>query len=272
METFLSFFENMPAWQKLSWIIVCISANWLVELGIPLMSFNYKKWRHAGVNLVFLSIDMLLNVLIGIATLGLFAWMATNQFGLLYRIDLPLWAELLIAIAALDFMAQYLVHFLLHKVKFMWRFHMVHHSDTHVDATTATRHHPIDYLFREVFAFVTVLALGIPLAFYVFYRMLTLFFGYFTHANIALPMWLDKVLNVVFVTPNMHKFHHHHELPWTDSNYGNILSIWDRMFGTLTYEDPKDVHYGLDLLDHNRDEDILYQLKVPFDASVKYKD
>jgi len=84
-----------------------------------------------------------------------------------------------------------------------------------------------------------------------------------------MPKKLDKIISYVFVTPNMHKFHHHFEMPWTDTNFGNIFSIWDRMFGTLTYDDPKKVTFGLDLLDSTKDQDILYQLKIPFNKDIK---
>ena len=123
----------------------------------------------------------------------------THQFGLLFLIDFPIWVEILISILVLDFFAQYLIHYLLHKIPFMWRFHMIHHSDTTVDATSATRHHPGDYVMREVFALLGIILLGIPLAYYIFYRMITVFFGYFTHANIYLPKTLDKIISLVFV-------------------------------------------------------------------------
>jgi sterol desaturase/sphingolipid hydroxylase (fatty acid hydroxylase superfamily) len=269
MENFLNFFESMPSWQKLVWIFICISANWVVELIIPLVKFDYKKLKHAGINMVFLAMDVSLNLIFGILSVGVFIWLSKNQFGVLNMVDLPIWVELLIAIAVLDFSAQYLVHYLLHKVPFMWRFHMVHHSDTTVDATSATRHHPGDYAFREVFALIVIVLFGIPLAYYLFYRMATVFFTYFTHANFYMPKKLDKIISYVFVTPNMHKFHHHFEMPWTDTNFGNIFSIWDRMFGTLTYDDPKKVIFGLDLLDSSKDQDILYQLKIPFNKDIK---
>ena len=67
----------------------------------------------------------------------------------------------------------------------------------------------------------------------------------------------------------MHKFHHHFERPWTDTNFGNIFSFWDRLFGTLVYDDPKDVSYGLDVLPADKDQNILYQLSVPFRKDVK---
>jgi sterol desaturase/sphingolipid hydroxylase (fatty acid hydroxylase superfamily) len=269
MDSFLNFFETMPSWQKLVWIFICISANWIVELIIPLVTFNYKKLKHAGVNMVFLAMDLSINLLFGVLTLGIFIWLNSNEFGLLYLIDLPIWIELLIAILVLDFSAQYVVHYLLHKIPFMWRFHMVHHSDTNVDATSATRHHPGDYLMREVFALIVIILFGIPLAYYLFYRMVTVFFAYFTHANFYMPKTIDKILSLVFVTPNMHKFHHHFEMPWTDTNFGNIFSFWDRIFGTLTYDDPKKVTFGLDLLDSTKDQDILYQLKIPFNKDIK---
>jgi len=122
---------------------------------------------------------------------------------------------------------------------------------------------------REVFALIAIIAFGIPIAFYLFYRVLSVFFAYFTHANISLPKGVDRALSYLIVTPNMHKFHHHFERPWTDTNFGNIFSIWDRVFGTLVYDDPKKIVYGLDVLDDSRDEDVWYQFKVPFDKNIK---
>ena len=269
MESFLAFFEHMPSWQKLIWILVCLIFSWSLEGAFPLFNFKYKKWKHAGVNLLFLATTLIINILFGIATISVFSYITINQIGLLHLIELPLWAELLIAILFLDLVAQYVVHYLLHKIKWMWKFHMIHHSDTKVDATTGTRHHPGDYIFREIFALIAVVLLGAPLSFYIFYRITTIFFTYVTHANFNIPHWLDKSLSYVFITPNAHKFHHHFERPWTDTNFGNIFSVWDRLFGTFVYDDPKKIVYGLDVLDGKLDEDIAYQFKVPFDTSIK---
>lgn len=269
MENFLAFFETMESWQKLAWIFVCLSFTWVLEGAVPLISFGYKKWKHAGVNLVFLATSVLINLLFGIATVGLLEWAEADGFGLLYMIDLPLWAGLLLGVMLLDFIAQYVAHYLLHKVKWMWKFHMIHHSDTKVDATTGTRHHPGDYFVREIFSLGAVLVFGIPFAIYMFYRIATVLFTYLSHANITVPVWIDKPLSMVFITPNMHKFHHHFERPWTDTNFGNIFSLWDRIFGTLVYDDPRKVKYGLDVLPDEHDEDVMYQFKVPFDNSIE---
>lgn len=272
MDQFLQFFETMPAWQKFTWVIVVLSIFWILEGYYALVKFNYKKWQHAKTNFALLGFVMIINVLFGMITAGIFIWLDAAAFGLLQLIDLPIVIELLLSILVLDLIAQYFVHFLLHKIRWMWRLHIVHHSDTHVDASTGTRHHPFDFLIRESFALIAVIIMGMPVSFYLFYRILSVFFTYFTHANIGLPTGVDKLLSYVIVTPNMHKFHHHHELPWTDSNYGNMLSIWDRIFGTFTYDDPSKIRYGIDLITDETTADKLgYQLNIPFNKNIKLK-
>lgn len=269
MESFLNFFETMPTWQRLVWVVSCLVVCWILEGNFPLFNFSYRKWKHAGVNFVFLATTMIINVIFGIVTVGVFVWIKQYHIGLTYYIDLPIWLELLICVLIFELMAQYTVHYMLHRVKWMWKFHMIHHSDTHLDATSGTRHHPGDFIMREIFALGAVVVTGAPAGYYFFYRFCTIFFTYFTHANINLPVWIDKPLSLVFITPNMHKFHHHYQRPWTDTNFGNIFSIWDRLFGTFVYDDPKKIHYGLDVLDGTKDENIRYQFKIPFDKTIK---
>jgi len=110
-----------------------------------------------------------------------------------------------------------------------------------------------------------------PVSFYFLYRMITGPFTYFNHENISLPL-LDKSLSCVIVSPNTHKFHHHHELPWTDRNFGNVLSIWDPIFRTFIYGDPTKKVYGLDTSNHTADEDVVFQLGMPFNKEVKSVD
>jgi len=269
MENILQFFAELPNHYKLLWVLICLSVSWLLEFAVPLIQLDYRKWRHAGVNLIFFSTSLVINILFGIATVGIFFWTSQHEFGLFYLIHLPVWVELLLAVMILDFVAQYVAHYLLHRVAWMWKFHLVHHSDTKVDATTGTRHHPGDYLIRELFALAVIFLTGMPVAFYIIYRIASILFTYFSHANIGLPIWVDKLISIIFITPNMHKFHHHYERPWTDSNFGNIFSFWDRIFGTLVYGDPKQVQYGVDVVDPSKSEDILYQFKLPFNSSIK---
>ena len=268
LEQFLSMFEAMPAWQKLGWIVLCMSANLIVESVRPLFSGGFRSWAHTRTNLTFLATTMAINVAFGAAAVGLFEWTAATGFGLIHWVAMPLWLQLLVTVMTLDLIAQYTVHYLLHNWKWMWRLHMVHHSDTHVDVTTGTRHHPIDFVCRETFALIGVIVTGAPVAFYGFYRIVTVFFTYWNHSNVALPLAVDKALSWLVVTPNMHKFHHHHEVPWTDRNYGNVLSVWDRVFGTFVYGDTADVVYGLDITDPAQSDNIKYQMGLPFNRSV----
>lgn len=271
MESFLHFFETLPTPFKLLWVIGVLTVFWIAEGYYSFIKFDYKKWQHARVNFVLLGFVFLINFLFGLLTVGVFAWLTTQEFGLLYLIELPVWLELILAILVLDFIAQYGVHYLLHKIPLFFRLHIVHHSDTHVDASTGTRHHPLDFVLRETFALIAVIIMGMPIAFYLFYRILSVLFTYFTHANIRMPKKLDKALSFVIVTPYMHKFHHHWELPWTDSNYGNMFSIWDRCFGTFVYGNPNEIRYGLDILSDDTSEDIAFQLKAPFNKQIPYK-
>lgn len=265
MDAFLLFFEEMPTWQKLLWVMVSLGLSWVLEGTLPLVRLSYRKWRHAGVNAVFLGTSLLINTLFSVATVAAAAWTHAHGIGLLHWIELPVWAELLVALVALDLLAQYVAHYLLHRIRWMWRLHVVHHSDTKVDATTGARLHPGDYAVREVFALAGMVLTGAPLAFYLVYRIVTIFFTFVTHANFAPPRWLDASLSLIFVTPNMHKFHHHFERPWTDTNFGGILSVWDRMFGTFVYGDPRQVRYGVDVSDPARDEDVAHQFRLPFE-------
>lgn len=269
MQEFLAFFEDMPSWQKFLWVLSCLSFSWLFEAASPLFTFNYNKTKHFAKNLIFLACSMLINLTLGIITIGYFNSLNTYQFGILHLIDLPIWLELIISILVLDLIAQYTVHVLLHKVRWMWKLHLVHHSDTQVDASTGTRHHPGDYLLREVFSLIAVGILGAPLAFYLAYRIATIFFTYLSHANFQLPQRLDYIISLLFISPNMHKFHHHYKRPWTDSNYGNIFSIWDRIFGTFVYADAQKIKYGLDVLEDETSTDVVYQFKLPFNKSIK---
>ena len=130
----------------------------------------------------------------------------------------------------------------------MWKFHMVHHADTHVDTTTANRHHPGESVLRAVFTMFGVFICGAPIWLLMMYQSLSVVATQFNHANIRLPLWIDKALSWFLVSPNMHKVHHHYMRPQTDSNYGNIFSVWDRLFGTYNDTPVEQIQYGLDVL------------------------
>jgi sterol desaturase/sphingolipid hydroxylase (fatty acid hydroxylase superfamily) len=220
------------------------------------------------VNLVFLSTSFIVNIILGSVTVLVCLWVTKNHIGLLNWVEMPLWLKLLMAVFVMDLFAQYIPHYLMHKVKAFWRFHVVHHSDTHVDVSTGTRHHPGEWVIRESFTMVGIVVMGLPVGLYFMHRSFQALFTYFNHANISLPKWLDRAIGWVFVSPDMHKFHHHHKRPWTDMNFANSFSIWDRIFGTLVYDDVNKIKYGIDTLDETLDENIGFQMKLPFDYSI----
>lgn len=268
MEQFIHELNQLPDSTRVGLLFGSLLATLALESLIPNIEFGYRKLRHVATNMVFILTS-------GIISLGL-AFLAYGivditrlEFGLFYIIGIPLWMQLVISLVLLDFFGQYLVHVCLHRYKWMWKLHLVHHSDTTVDASTGTRHHPGDILVRELLIFSVIVCVGIPAAFYVLYRIITPFFAYFTHANIRLPTDLDRALSWIIVTPHMHKFHHHFERPWTNSNYGNILSCWDRMFGTFVYDNPDDIHYGLDTVDGQYDLNLAFQFSLPFNKTIK---
>jgi len=263
MDALIAFFDDLPTVHKFIWVMGCLSIGMLIEGVRPFFRSSFS-WPHLRTNLALMGSTIAINAIVGALSVGVFEWVALEQIGLLSIVEWSAAAEFVVALLALDLIGQYLVHYILHKQPLLWRLHTVHHSDTHVDVTTGTRHHPIDFLIREMFALVAVVLFGIPLAYYAFYRIATIAFTYFTHANFRLPDSVDRVLSWVIISPNMHKFHHHKSMPWTDSNYGNILSIWDRMFGTLVYDDPEKIVYGLDITDAQRSNDLGYQLGLPW--------
>ena len=147
----------------------------------------------------------------------------------------------------------------------MWRFHLVHHTDTNVDTTSANRHHPGESVFRFVFTTIGVILVGTPMWLVFMYQSLSVILSQFNHANITLPKALDRTISWVIVSPDMHKVHHHYVLPYTDSNYGNIFSVWDRLFGTFMTMPREEMVYGIDThMDPKENNQIVNLLKIPF--------
>ncbi|WP_421976864.1 sterol desaturase family protein [Roseivirga seohaensis] len=266
MESLVNFFDNIPTEFRAGILIGGVVVFWIIEGTLPLFAFQYKKVRHAGLNLFF----TLTTAIIGFGLAGVLLaasdMVANNQFGLLYVVDLPLWGQLIVGVLLLDFIGAYLVHYTEHKVKWMWKFHLVHHSDTTVDVTTGLRHHPGETIFRIGFTILAVIIVGAPMWLIMVYQSLSVLFAHITHANIRMPKSVDRVLSWLFVTPLMHKVHHHYTQPLTDTNFGNIFSIWDRIFGTFAQvDDTKSLVYGIDThMDPKENDDMVNLLKIPF--------
>jgi sterol desaturase/sphingolipid hydroxylase (fatty acid hydroxylase superfamily) len=167
--------------------------------------------------------------------------------GLMDALALPMAARVLVGIVALDFAYGYAAHWMLHASPTLWRYHRVHHSDAFVDVTTSFRTHPVENAWRHLWLFLTVWLLGVPASAVAAFRVLSAVNGILEHANIRVAPTLDATVSSVWVTPHMHKVHHSREQAETDSNYGNLFTFHDRLFGTfLPTTRASLVTYGLD--------------------------
>ena len=242
MQEFVSFFETMPSAYRSAALVSGLVVFWIVEGAVPLFRSDYRRLHHAALNIFLTVLQIALAFTFGVFVVQAAEYTSEHRFGFLYLFDLPLWLHVLLGVLLLDLCGGYCIHRIEHHLPFLWRFHIVHHADKNVDVTTGLRHHPAETIFRLSAKLFAVWFGGIPIGVVFLYQMISVFFTQWTHANLRSYRKLDHLLSYVFVTPNMHKVHHHHQKPLTDTNYGNVFSIWDRLFGTFVEVDPASLH------------------------------
>lgn len=174
-------------------------------------------------------------------------WDAIHRFGLTYAIGASAASAVALSVVLMD-LAIYAQHVATHRLPILWRLHRLHHSDLTLDVSTAVRFHPIEIILSMGLKIVVVLAIGAsPLSVIIFEAALN-GFALFTHADIALPAPVDRLLRAVVVTPDMHRIHHSVERAEHDRNYGFQLSLWDRVFRTYLAQPasgPEAIRIGL---------------------------
>ncbi len=265
METITQYFETIPSLHRTLILVGGLTFFWLLESAVPLFRFSYRKWKHASLNLFFTLTTIVVNFVLAFLLVKASDWTVVNQFGLLYWLSLDGWFFLISGVLLMDLIGAYFIHWLEHKVKWMWQFHIIHHSDKELDTTSANRHHPGESVFRLVFTILAVVLIGAPIWMIFLYQTMSVVLTQFNHANISMVSWLDNTLKLVFVTPNMHRVHHHYRQPYTDCNYGNIFSFWDRIFGTYRTAPNEKLIYGVDtMMESEKTDNIVELLKKPF--------
>ena len=244
----------------------------ILETKFHLRKRIQKRFSRIVIN-VFVSIPAF--VLLRFAFLPIIVWLAFKnqdwQFGLNYFYSSPLWAMSIIAFLILDY-GNYLWHILNHKIPFLWRFHLVHHTDIDMDITTAFRFH-FGELIGSVFfrGGVTLLSGASPLLVLV-YEIIFEAATQFHHSNWKLPLAFEQILNKLFVTPRMHGLHHSVVKQETDSNYSVIFSFWDRLHRTATLENlNKEVVLGVPSYNKPEELTIGFLLKLPFTKIRSWK-
>jgi len=251
------------AWFFAFWGILALLAG--LEFFIPAFQQPARRERRWPTNLGMGVLTMLLAPLAPVSFVWGAQWAQSHEQGLLNQLGGPWWIAVTATFVIRSFVG-YVTHLLTHKIPLLWRLHRVHHSDTHVDVTTTLRTHPLELALAFLILLPLTIAIGLTPWVLVAYEILHGVADFLAHANLRLPEGLDRSLRWVFVTPNMHCLHHSSYRPETDSNYGQVFSVWDRLFGTYSSA-PRGGYDALELgLKEVRDgrvDDLWWQIKSP---------
>ena len=245
-------------------ILAAMAVVALIETAIPLRARGRWNWVHLGPNLALTFITFATNFFYNAGLAGVLAWSQSHRAGLLHRLPLRSGPALFIAVLVLDF-SYYVAHVAMHRIPAFWRFHRVHHSDPAVDVTTTIRQYPGEGVIRYAFMAAFAIPLGPSPGAFAVYRAWSVLNGLFEHAHVRVPLQLDRLLSLVTTWPGLHKVHHSRVASETNTNYGNIFSLFDRLFFTFTpAARGRNIVYGLDGFDDPATQTTAGLLAVPF--------
>lgn len=235
--SFLAVFAVMAVWEVLA----------------PRRALTVSKVLRWGNNLALVVLNtMALRLVFPAAAVGAATLAAQNGWGLANFLELPHWLAVACAVLALDLVI-WTQHRMMHAIPLLWRLHRVHHADPDYDVTTGARFHPIEILISMLIKFAAISMLGAPVLAVLIFEVVLNATSMFNHANVRLPLALDRVLRWIVVTPDMHRVHHSIESDETNSNFGFNVPWWDRLFGTYRAQ-PRAGHVGMTIgLDGYRD-------------------
>jgi sterol desaturase/sphingolipid hydroxylase (fatty acid hydroxylase superfamily) len=240
----------------------------LIETAIPLHARGRWNRAHLGPNLALTFITFATNIVFNAALLMALVWLESIGFGLLHLLPLPPVLTVAAVVLLLD-LSFYVAHTAMHGIPGFWRYHRVHHCDPAVDVTTTVRQHPGEGVIRYAFLSAFALALGVSPGAFAVYRTWSALNALLEHANVRVPLRLDSLLSLVVTTPNMHKIHHSRAPEQTDTNYGNIFSLFDRLFSTFTpSERGLSIACGLDGFDDAGTQTTAGLLALPFRSAI----
>ena len=204
----------------------------LWEYQAPRKTLTQNKWFRWGNNFSLMALNsVLLATLVPVAAFQAALIAEQNQWGLFNNISLPFEITLFLCVVLLD-LAIYTQHLVFHRIPVLWKLHRVHHADLDIDVTTGTRFHPIEMILSMLIKVALIFVLGVPALAVVIFEVVLNVSAMFNHSNGRLPLWFDKQLRKVIVTPDMHRVHHSVIVKETHSNFGFFLSVWDIWFKT----------------------------------------
>jgi sterol desaturase/sphingolipid hydroxylase (fatty acid hydroxylase superfamily) len=252
-------------WAPLVLLLLFLFALAAAELWRPLYAGREEAAGRIPGNVAMGLINAALALFLPLSTVLAAEWAARSGVGLMNVAPPPL-PVAMVATVALRSLAGYLVHRASHRLPWLWRVHRVHHADTSLDLSTGLRNHPLELAFVVPWVAAVTIAFGLHAPTLFVYEAAALGFALWDHANLDLPPWLDRLLRVALVTPAMHHVHHSAKRAETDSNYGDMISLWDRLFGTyraLRPDELRAMRIGLgDAFDPGASS-LVYQLRLP---------
>lgn len=268
----LEYIENNESTIRLGFFLGILLLMWLWETLSPRRPLSVSRlfrWVN-NLGLVVLN-TIILRIVFPAAAVGMAVLAQQNGWGLISILEWdPVWI-VIFSIIVLDFMI-WLQHVVVHAIPVFWRLHRVHHADRDYDTTTGLRFHPLEILLSMVIKFIVIIALGPPVVAVILFEVILNGMAMFNHGNVRLPLPLDKVLRILFVTPDMHRVHHSVEDDEANSNFGFNLSIWDRLFGTYV-DQPRaghnDMKIGIEGFEEKNDVNRMDgMLLLPFKAKM----
>ncbi len=237
-----------------------------IEFLVPQVPGDADRPRRWFTNFGLGVLNALIATAIPAATVAAALWAQQSHFGLLNWFAAPWWAGLVATVLIRSF-AQYVYHVLCHKVSGLWRLHSVHHSDVHVDVSSALRSHPLEIIVNVAFLALMTVICGLSPAVPAAYETTEHFANMLTHANLRVPDSIERLIRPLLMTPALHRLHHSPIRIETDSNYGIVFSFWDRAFGTYrgeTIQPGPALRFGLDEVSRERASDLQAQLALPW--------
>lgn len=228
-----------------AWIQLGIFAGLLILLSV-LEHFHSRRRQNGAAKRKLTNIGLIVlstlsaQLFFPLATVAVALWANAHGFGLFQWIQWPATLEIFLCVVLLD-LAIYWQHRFFHIFPWLWRMHRVHHSDLEFDVSLGVRFHPFEIVLSKIYKLGLIALMGPAVVAVIIYECLLLGFSMMTHGNIRLPLKLDGLLRVLVVTPDFHRVHHSVYRNETESNYGNILSCWDYIFGSY-HAGPRDGH------------------------------
>lgn len=242
-----------------------ITGLWFAEMLVSHDGIK-TKWQHSSVNTLFIFTALPIQLLLTTFVVLISGWVTARHWGLINLLPFHAnhWVYYIALFMMLD-LCEYIYHVTMHKAEPLWKFHLVHHSDLKVDVSTTIREHPCETCIRTCFLMLWVFICGPAIGVLILRQTFQSFSNIIAHTEFRLSPELNKFVGLIFITPNLHHVHHHYQLPYTDCNYGDVLSIWDRIFGTYANLEREDTVFGIDThMDETMNGTFLNVLKIPF--------